>query len=137
MREAVAGCCCRSSGVAGACAAPWPGADRVAAVRVAACLPAWLPAAPRAPQEAVKQHQQQCSDYAYTRALQRDDLQQVLAGGQRGRAGGMCESTVCSLALGMYLCLCMVLGCVLVEAIGLCLLCSLVCLVGMLLASFV
>eukprot|EP00775_Hariotina_reticulata_P008073 gene8073-8268_t len=29
-------------------------------------------------QEAVKQHQQQCSDYAYTRALQRDDLQQDL-----------------------------------------------------------
>ena len=28
-------------------------------------------------QDAVKQHQQQCSDYAYTRALQRDDLQQV------------------------------------------------------------
>eukprot|EP00878_Enallax_costatus_P005711 GHUV01005989.1.p1 GENE.GHUV01005989.1~~GHUV01005989.1.p1 ORF type:complete len:726 (+),score=266.47 GHUV01005989.1:1137-3314(+) len=27
-------------------------------------------------QEAVKQHQQQCSDYAYTRALQRDDLKQ-------------------------------------------------------------
>ncbi|KAF8060549.1 BRO1 [Scenedesmus sp. PABB004] len=29
-------------------------------------------------QEAVKQHQQQCSDYAYTRALQRDDLKQEL-----------------------------------------------------------
>lgn len=29
-------------------------------------------------QDAVKQHQQQCSDYAYTRALQRDDLQQEL-----------------------------------------------------------
>lgn len=28
-------------------------------------------------QDAVKQHQQQCSDYAYTRALQRDDLTQV------------------------------------------------------------
>eukprot|EP00879_Flechtneria_rotunda_P013649 GHRR01014259.1.p1 GENE.GHRR01014259.1~~GHRR01014259.1.p1 ORF type:complete len:727 (+),score=319.48 GHRR01014259.1:344-2524(+) len=29
-------------------------------------------------QDAVKQHQQQCSDYAYTRALQRDDLKQDL-----------------------------------------------------------
>ncbi|WIA35320.1 hypothetical protein OEZ86_003775 [Tetradesmus obliquus] len=29
-------------------------------------------------QEAVKQHQQQCSDYAYTRALQRDDMRQDL-----------------------------------------------------------
>jgi len=29
-------------------------------------------------QEAVKAHQQQCSDYAYTRALQRDDLTQVM-----------------------------------------------------------
>jgi programmed cell death 6-interacting protein len=47
-------------------------------------------------QDAVKQHQQQCSDYAYTRALQRDDLQQVCAGGlgyngwtsQPGQDGG-------------------------------------------------
>lgn len=39
-------------------------------------------------QDAVKQHQQQCSDYAYTRALQRDDLQQV---GLREGSGGNME----------------------------------------------
>jgi hypothetical protein len=40
-------------------------------------------------QDAVKQHQQQCSDYAYTRALQRDDLQQVgLREGSRGSMEG-------------------------------------------------
>lgn len=44
-------------------------------------------------QEAVKQHQQQCSDYAYTRALQRDDLQQV------GQAASPREGLYCAAEL--------------------------------------
>ena len=51
-------------------------------------------------QEAVKEHQQQCSDFAFTRALQRDELRQDAARRAREAAAGAAAAAAAAAGIG-------------------------------------